>query len=120
MPSRSDKKAQIQPKETNDLRAEPHEFLGTDPPKTPDLLDNVLLVFAHNITEDAKPYCRLNDGAEYRSDGSEREKMRYLMKFVGERLHLIAQHESVFWLNGRLPFVTPRELLVWRLRQYVG
>lgn len=119
MPSRSKKEVETQAQEQNNLRAEPHEFLGMEPPKSPDLLDNVLLVFAHNIPEDAKPYCRLSDGSEYRSDGSEREKMRHLMTFTAERLLLIARHESIFWLNGRLPFVTPRELFVWRLKQYV-
>jgi hypothetical protein len=101
------------------IRSEPNQFLDLSPPSIPDLLENVILVFSNNIPEDAKPKCKLNTDAEYPQKGDEVAQRQHLLGFVRERLELISRLEYTFWLNGRLPFVSPRELLLWRLRQYV-
>lgn len=102
------------------LHTEPVDFLDLTPPTNPQFLDNVLLVFAKNIPEDAKMQCTLREtGASYPERGDETEKRRHLLTFVHERLTLISHIEYARWLNGRLPFITPRELILWRLRQYI-
>jgi hypothetical protein len=101
------------------LASDPDEFLALTPPVIPPLLDNVALVFLNNIPQDAKKHCKLSDGAEYPEDEDETAKRRHLLSFVRERLELISRFEYMSWLNGRLPFVAPRELLIWRLRQDV-
>lgn len=106
--------------EDRPLNAEPEEFLDLRPPTIPQLLDNVLLVFAKSIPEDARGQCTIEEGRRrYPGDGSEVARRAFLVAFVRERLTMIAQREYGLWLNGRLPFITPRELLLWRLRQYV-
>lgn len=102
------------------LRTEPAEFLALAPPIIPKLLDNVLLAFSDNIPEDATSQCQLvKDGSQYPEAADETTRLRHLVAFVSERLELISRLEYTQWLNGRLPFITPKELLLWRLRQYV-
>lgn len=102
------------------LYADPAEFLNLAPPDVPGLLDNVLLVFTKSIPEDAQLQCKTVDPEEaFPAGASETVQRLFLLKFVRERLLMIARREYGLWLNGRLPFITPRELLVWRLRQYV-
>lgn len=102
------------------LNAEPQEFLDLQPPDIPQYLDNVLLIFANNVPEDARFQCVITStGQEYPRDGSGVVKRTFLVNFVRERLEMIISREYSLWLNGRLPFITPRELLLWRLRQYV-
>lgn len=98
---------------------ESEDFLQVIPPEIPAMLDNVLMVFSKNIPDDAKSKCALNDGTEYPEEGDETAKKRHLVNFVRDRLEIIARLEYTLWLNGRLPFITPRELFIWRLRQYV-
>lgn len=95
------------------------DFLQLNPPFIPALLDNVVLVFSNNIPEDARTKCMLNSGESYPVAGDEPAKRRYLLGFVRERLEMVSRLECALWLNGRLPFITPRELFIWRLRQYV-
>lgn len=105
---------------TDKLHTEPDDFLDLRPPTIPDFLDNVLLVFANNIPEDAKKQCTIvKTGAPYPENGNETAKRRHLLEFVDERLTRMSHLEYSFWLNGRLPFITPRELILWRLRQYI-
>jgi len=112
--------AKKDPKSIKSFNTEPDEFLDLTPPVIPSLLDNVLLVFSNNIPEDAKLHCALKgSGVVYPEEGDEVGKRRHLLNFVRERLEMISRLEYNLWLNGRLPFVTPRELLLWRLRQYV-
>lgn len=95
------------------------DFLQLGPPNIPALLDNVVLVFSNNIPEDARNKCMLNSGVAYPVTDDEPAKRRYLLAFVRERLEMVSRLECALWLNGRLPFITPRELFIWRLRQYV-
>lgn len=94
-------------------------FLKLLPPNVPLMLENVTLAFINNIPEDAKHNCKLESGQDFPKNGDQVAARRHLIKFVRERLERIAHLEYNLWLNGRLPFITPRELLVWRLRQYV-
>jgi len=95
------------------------DFLQLTPPSIPALLDNVLLVFSNNIPEDARNKCMLNSGVAYPVTGDDSARRRHLLGFVRERLEMVSRLEYALWLNGRLPFITPRELFIWRLRQYV-
>lgn len=109
-------------KKAEKLTTEPDDFLDLTPPKVPPLMVNVLHVFAKNIPEDARKQCAIRDGETsipYPEDGSEAERTHHLLAFVRERLYVISRLECARWLNGRLPFITPRELIIWRLRQYV-
>ena len=106
--------------EPEPLNAEPENFLDLRAPSIPRFLDNVLRVFAKGIPEDARAQCSVKaTRRKYPADGSEVAKRAFLVDFVRERLEMVARREYGLWLNGRLPFITPRELLVWRLRQYV-
>lgn len=95
------------------------DFLKLVPPKIPILLENVTLAFVKNIPEDAKHNCRDETGAVFPIHSDYIAQRKHLMRFVHERLDQIARLEYNLWLNGRLPFITPREIQVWRLRQYV-
>jgi hypothetical protein len=99
--------------------SESDSFPNLSPPAVEDILRNVRLVFAKNIPEDVRQHCTLKTGAQYPETGDEADQKKHLVDFVSERLYVISRFEYVRWLNGRLPFVTPRELLLWRLRQYV-
>jgi|GEM_PF-3535318 len=107
-------------KQTKSLNAKPDEFLRLKPPEVPQMLDNVLLVFTKSIPQDAYPQCEIDaTKMKFDKNASESAKRAFLLEFVRERLEMVARQEYGLWLNGRLPFITPRELLVWRLRQYV-
>ncbi len=95
------------------------DYLKPKLPPIPSILDNVLLVFSNSIPIDARKNCKLRNGTAYPADNDEARTTRHLMAFVSERLNYISQLEYALWLNGRLPFITPRELLLWRLRQYI-
>ncbi len=102
------------------LNAEPEDFLDLKPPIVPEFLDNILLVFSKSIPADAWSQCKIKKtGREYPDDENESKNRAFLAEFVRERLEMVAGREYGLWLNGRLPFITPRELLLWRLRQYV-
>src|SRR5258705_9958560 len=90
------------------------DFLQLTPPGIPALLDNVVLVFSNNIPEDARIKCMLNSGVAYPATSDESAKRRHLLGFVRERLEMVSRLECALWLNGRLPFITPRELFIWR------
>ena len=47
------------------------------------------------------------------------ELQNYLLEYVEERLRNLANHEYKSWINGQQPFVTPRELQLWRLTMFV-
>jgi hypothetical protein len=102
------------------LNADPEDFLDLRPPSIPRFLDNVLHVFVNGIPEDARPKCRIEaTGLTCPVDGDGKSERTFLLEFVRERLDMVSRREYGLWLNGRLPFITPRELLLWRLRQYV-
>lgn len=98
----------------------PPDYLRLKSPEVPPFLENVLMVFANWIPEDARENLTVStEPKTYPVDASETVKRNFRLRFVRERLEVIARLEYGLWLNGRLPFITPRELLLWRLRQYV-
>lgn len=102
------------------LQADVETFLRLKEPVVAEILDHVLLVFANSIPEDARPQCTIAaTKAQYQPDADDTAKRTFLLKFVRERLEMVSRREYGLWLNGRLPFITPRELLLWRMRQYV-
>lgn len=103
-----------------DVFIDAEDFIRMTAPDVCAVLDNVLLVFAKSIPEDSRAKCEIAESGEtYPADDSEAAKLKFLTRFARERLDMIALREYCLWLNGRLPFITPRELLVWRLRQFV-
>ena len=84
-------------------------------------MHNVMLTFANAIPEDCHRYCT---SAKYPSAsahpaGGGDARQAFLRAFVEERLSKLAEYEYRGWINGQQPWVTPRELQIWRLRQFV-
>ena len=97
------------------------EFTKLPAPPEIEFLENVIRVFVKNIPEDSKVYCLCigkTGPIPYPSQNSAAQE-RHLINFVRERLDKISLLEYILWLNGRLPFITPRDLMLWRLRQFV-
>ena len=92
-------------------------------PKVPDLLPQVVAQFIAGIPiasrEKATIFSADGHIFDFPVDGSSIEKEEFLNKFVRQKVTRIAQYEHHNWLDGRMPFVTYRELQIWRLRQYV-
>lgn len=82
-------------------------------------MHNVLLTFANNIPDDCHPYCVSTKYKAYDSSLRGDSLQAFLRDFVEERLGKLADLEYRGWINGQQPFVTPRELQIWRLRQFV-
>lgn len=82
-------------------------------------MHNVLLTFASAIPEDCRQYCTSakHPSVTPMTEGDGHHV--YLRDFVEERLLELADYEYRGWINGQQPFVTPRELQIWRLRQFV-
>ncbi len=76
-------------------------------------MNNVIYVFANGIPEDCYSYCKEECNTE--TD----DVRQYLSEFVRIRLKKLAVNEYHLWINGRIPYITPRELQLWRLRQFV-
>ena len=94
----------------------PYKFLEAQPPDPPVLMNNVVNVFIHGIPPDSFVHCM---GEDKRIPSSREDLHKALDKFVRQRLNEIALYEYCTWINGQIPFVTPRELELWRLRQFV-
>jgi hypothetical protein len=82
-------------------------------------MHNVLLTFANNIPDDCHPYCVSSKHQAYNGALLGETLQAFLRDFVEERLGKLADLEYRGWINGQQPFVTPRELQIWRLRQFV-
>lgn len=80
-------------------------------------MENVLTAFVNGIPQTSYASCTLRDGAGLPSS-DDRARKEHLAKFVGERLEDLARLEYVQWINGQLPFISPRELRLWRLQQF--
>jgi hypothetical protein len=80
-------------------------------------LDNVVTAFVNAIPLASYFSCELRDGIKP-PDGNEHVKRQHLSKFVKERLDDLARREYMQWMNGQLPFISPRELRLWRLQQF--
>ncbi|MCP3415731.1 hypothetical protein NLM16_16655 [Bradyrhizobium brasilense] len=107
---------------------------GTAPPPPPnagepnllpgdiDYLESVLSIFADHILTEDYENCVVYDGAGGKTpfpDGADRTQQRdHLRRYVDGRLRRIAMFEYSQWINGRMPFVTVRDLQLWRLHQF--
>jgi hypothetical protein len=83
-------------------------------------MPNVLLTFVHAIPEECYEHCK----SEKHSGANPvtlafGERQAHLRDFVEERLGKLADYEYRQWINGLQPFVTPRELQIWRLKMYM-
>ena len=82
-------------------------------------MHNVLLTFVHAIPADCQAYCLSEKHPSAPDLDDESALQAFLRDYVEERLCKLAEHEYRGWVNGHTPFVTPRELQIWRLRQFV-
>lgn len=87
-------------------------------PSIPDYLSPVVTLLAGAIPQDTKSKCFLEDGTQFPSNDKDEVQQEFLLSFVREKLDRIARYEYRHWLNGRMPFVSPRQLQLWRLRQF--
>lgn len=94
----------------------PFDFLEVQAPEPPILMNNVVNVFIHGIPEDSFAQCK---GSKLSSQVTEEATHQTLDEFIRERLNMIALYEYCIWINGQIPFVTSRELELWRLLQFV-
>ena len=83
-------------------------------------MHNVLGTFANAIPRECYSYCTSAKFASISKTmiGNEEDKA-WLFDYVQERLGKLADFEYREWINGQQPFITPRELQLWRLRLYV-
>jgi len=79
-------------------------------------MNTVVNVFIHGIPKDSYSQC-IEEPLP--SPPSREDEHRGLDKFIRGRLNQIARYEYCTWINGQIPFVTPRDLELWRLRQFV-
>lgn len=78
-------------------------------------MPNVLVTFARAIPAECHAYCT----SRKFPNTNKGERQAILQAYVEERLGSLADYEYRAWINGQQPFVTPRELQLWRLRNYV-
>ncbi len=82
-------------------------------------MHNVLLTFVNAIPADCYVHCTSDKHATAEALENENTRQTFLRNYVEERLGKLAEYEYRAWVNGHTPFVTPRELQIWRLRQFV-
>jgi hypothetical protein len=87
-------------------------------PSIPDYLSPVLTLLAAAVPQEVRPKCYLENGTQFPATAKDEVQQAFLVNFVGEKLDRIARYEYRHWLNGRMPFVSPRQLQLWRLRQF--
>jgi len=87
---------------------------STTLPEIKPWMDNVVYIFINGIPKDCYKYCSASKQGKVQTN--QREE---LANFVRERLKFLAEREYKLWINGRMPYITPRELQLWRLRQFV-
>ncbi len=87
-------------------------------PVLPHHLKQVLEAMAGAIPVDFAKKCRWDDETPYPGRGDQRAKKEHLKTYAGQKLDRIALYEYRLWLNGLMPFVSPREVQLWRLRQF--
>jgi hypothetical protein len=95
-------------------------YAKVDVPTDQVYMHNVLQTFVHAIPKYCYQYCDsgLHQGKDIISLPDDRVHVA-LRAYVEERLGKLADYEYRSWMNGQQPFVTPRELQIWRLRLYV-
>jgi hypothetical protein len=82
-------------------------------------MHNVLLAFVHAIPDECYAYCKSAKHPIIQFAGLPSADQAFLRDYVEERLGKLADYEYRGWINGSQPFVTPRELQLWRLRIFV-
>jgi len=87
---------------------------STKLPQNRPWMDNVIRILINGIPEDCYELCQ-----DIVPENNLQENSQYLKEFVQERLLTLAEREYKLWINGRMPYITPRELQLWRLRQFV-
>lgn len=95
-------------------------YFEVPPPVGLPYMHNVLGTFANAIPRECYPYCTTTKYSNITKAmiGNEEDKS-WLLEYVEERLGKLADYEYRDWINGQQPFITPRELQLWRLRMYV-
>jgi hypothetical protein len=96
-------------------------FFDVPLPKLQPYMNTVLLAFVQGIPTECHQFClsRKNPGKNPGSLSDPEQRLPFLRDFVDERLTWLAQHEYIGWVNGKEPFVGPRDLQLWRLRMFV-
>lgn len=89
------------------------------PPKNVFYMHNVILTFANAIPDNCHQYCISSEYPTFDGQLQSDTLQKYLGAFVKERLDNLADYEYREWINGQQPFVTPRELQIFRLKQFV-
>jgi hypothetical protein len=84
----------------------------------PQWMQNVIQTFVRGIPQEERSLC-LNGNKPFPKTKSDAEQLAHLKEFVETRLKRLAEYEYKMWMNGRLPFISPREIQIWRLRQFV-
>lgn len=94
---------------------------STKLPEPAPWMNNVAYVFVNGIPEDCYMYCKLPTQKVKKKNGKAGDifQREMLAEFVCNRLQMLAEREYKLWINGRMPYITPRELQLWRLRQFV-
>jgi len=87
-------------------------------PEVPEYLKQVIGLFVLAIPPDARGKCVLEDQTQFPESAKQSEQEEFLRTCIHERLNRIARFEYSNWLNGRMPFISPREIQLWRLRQF--
>jgi len=98
-----------------------HNLVSTEPNK-PVLLAQVISLFIKGISEKSKTKCEClinSKNQSYPEDKAENIKEEFLNEFVKQKIITISNYEYHMWLDGKMPFITFRELQIWRLRQFV-
>ena len=97
----------------------------TPPPILPaeiDYLESVLSIFADHILSEDYENCVVYDGGgnmtPFPKDAERTQQRDHLRRYVDGRLRRVAMFEYSQWVNGRMPFVTVRDLQLWRLLQF--
>jgi len=85
-------------------------------PVVPEYVQPVITLFVRSMADDLRKTCVLEDGTSWPAKPVDQDK--FLRAFVRQKLDRIARKEYAMWLNGRLPYISPREIQVWRLRQF--
>ncbi len=95
-------------------------FLPVPIPAALNYMPNVMLTFVHSIPRECYPYCTSKKCPTGDVSALSPDQLQlYLREYVQERLSALADYEYRGFINGEQPFVTSRELQIWRLKIYV-
>jgi hypothetical protein len=104
---------------SNPPSAPANGYFAVPLPNASKYMQNVLATFVNGIPEGCYEFCTSTTHSQITSAMISKTPRPWLMEFVEERLRELANYEYREWLNGQQPFITFRELQLWRLRLYV-